>query len=182
MTTEGWGNVPAEVNAEVNAGESKEAFNARRDAELLEWRSLKEQAAFYTAQEKEARAKVTATLFPQATKGTQRYELGHGYKVKLVYGFTYTLGNKDLVDPATNEKIPVNKQVEELENAIAQLGNEGPFLADRLIKWKPELVEREYLALDKENPTHMEAKELIDAILTVKPASPQLTLEEPKAQ
>lgn len=180
--TNGWAAMQPEATVEAGAGETPAEFQARRDREILEWRGLKEQAAFYVEREREARAKVTGTLFPEARKGTQRYELGQGYKVKLVYGFTYTLGDKDLIDPATGNKVPVASQVEGIEDAIEELGNEGPFLVERLFRWKPELVEKEYLALDPENPTHVKVKALIDSILTVKPASPQLELEEPKAK
>ena len=185
MANEGWGNIAseatAEATAEAGAAETQEQFIARRDAEILEWRGLKEQSSFYVNAEREARAKVTATLFPAARKGTQRYELGAGYKVKLVYGFNYKLGNKELVDPATNELTPINKQGKVVEDPIGEIGNEGPFLAERLIRWKPELVEKEYLALDPEIPAHVEVKALIDAILTITPATPTLELEEPKA-
>ena len=180
MTNQGWGTPPV-ANAEAGAAETPEQFNARRDAEILSWRGLKQQLDFYKLEENKARLAVTATLFPTPKKGTQRYELGAGYKVKLVHGNNYKLGNKDLVDPVEGEAIPINKQVEALEDAIREVGNEGSFLADRLIKWKPELSESEYLALDPENETHMKVKALIDANLTITPATPQLTLEEPKA-
>lgn len=177
---EGWGNIAPEATAEAAPAETPEEFAARRDNAILTWRNNRQQLDFWKTEEANIRADVTAICFPNARKGTQRYDLGAGYKLKLVYGFNYTLGNKEMVDPSTNELIPVNKQVEDLEEAISQLGNEGPFLAERLIRWKPELVEKEYLALDPEIPAHAEAKALIDAILIVKPASPQLTLEEPK--
>jgi hypothetical protein len=180
MTNEGWAGYNAEANAEAAPTETPQAFAARRDNEIMEWRGLKEQATFYVEQERLARAKVASTLFPNAHKGTQRYELGAGYKVKLQYGFTYTLGDKDLVDPATNAKVPIASQVEGIEDAIAALGNEGPMLADRLIRWKPELVESEYLKLNPEFEIEKQVKALIDSILTVKPKSPVLELEEPK--
>jgi hypothetical protein len=182
MTNQGWGVPPAEANVEAAPVETPEEFAARRDNAILTWRHDKQQLDFWKGNEAARRAEVTAICFPEAKKGTQRYPLGSGYALKLVYGYNYKLGNKEMVDPINpGEAIPVRKQVEMLEDAIAELGNEGPFLAQRLIKWTPELVEREYLALDSDNETHMKAKALIDAILTITPASPQLALEEPKA-
>lgn len=181
MNNTGWGDYKPEVQAAPMPMESEAEFTARRDTEILNWKADKEKLAFYKAEEAASRARVTATLFPTPKKGTQRYELGNGYRVKLVHGNNYTLGNKDMPHPLEPGALyPVNKQVEDLQEAIANLGNEGPFLAERLIKWKPELSETEYLALDPEIEVHREAKALIDAILTVKPASPQLELEEPK--
>lgn len=182
MNNAGWGDYNPEVQAVAGAAETPEAFTARRDAEILGWREDKQQLDFWKEREAASRITVSATLFPTPRKGTQRYELGAGYKVKLIHGLNYTLGDKDMVDPLRpGETIPVNRQVEDLQEAIAQVGNEGAFLADRIIKWRPELSATEYEALDPENPNHMRIKELIDAILTIKPASPQLTLEEPKA-
>jgi hypothetical protein len=55
-------------------------------------------------------------------------------------------------------------------------------IAERIVKWKPDLSVSEYETLAaSENETDIKAKTLIDAILTVKPASPQLTFEPPKA-
>lgn len=181
MNNTGWGDYKPEAAVEAAPAETPEEFAARRDKEILAWNADKQQLGFYKAQEAASRAAVATTLFPTPRKGTQHYELGHGYKVTLVHGLTYTLGNKDMPDPLNpGETIKVEKQVEDLQEAIANLGNEGPFLAERLIKWKPELSETEYKALDADNPTHMQAKALIDAILTTKPASPQLTFVEPK--
>lgn len=147
---------------------------------IQSWREAKFALDQWKNIEAERRAAASQAYFANPTKGTNRVELGGGYKLKLVFGYNYTLGNKDMIDPATNEKVPIAKQVEALEDAIDALGNEGPFLRERLIRWKPELVESEYLKLNPEFPIEKEVKELIDAILTIKPASPQLTFEEPK--
>lgn len=139
------------------------------------WLGIKQQLATVTLEEKELRATITGAFFPNPSKGTQRFDLGGGYKMKLVHGYRYELGNKDA-------ETSIEAQAQTLHQQIAALGNEGPFLADRLIKWKPELVAKEYEALDMANPTHAKAKELIEQILTVKDNSPQLTFEEPKAK
>lgn len=182
MNNAGWGDYQAEVKVEAASEETEEAFRARRDAAILGWREDKQQATFWKQRETASRATVSSILFPNPVKGTQRYDLGAGYKVKLVFGFNYTLGIKDMPNPLEpGETISIEKQAEDLQEAIRQVGNEGPFLADRLIKWKPELSATEYEALDPDNPNHMKIKALIDAIMTKKPASPQLELEEPKA-
>lgn len=187
MNTEGWpsighNNPPAEVSVEVGAApiETPEEFVARRDAEIQTWLDAKpalEQAKSFEA---EARAIVTKTLFPSPKKGTQRYNLNGGYKVKLVYGLTYSLGDKDKVDDE-GKKVSIESQVRAIEEKICDLGAEAELLCERLIRWKPELSASEYEKLDADNPTQLAIRNLIDQILTVKPASPQLTFEEPKA-
>lgn len=160
--------------------ETPEQLIRRRDAEIQQW--LDDKAALTTIKDAEAnsRFKLTGTCFPNPTKGTQRYALAGGYNLKLVHGWTYTLGDKTL----TRDGLPVSiyDQVVELETAIRNLGAEGNLLAERLINWKPELKVPEYeaLARDTASEVEVEAKNLIDAMLTVKPASPQLAFEEPK--
>ena len=155
--------------------ETPEALVARMKPTIENWLGLKANLAAVTLSEKEARATVSSAMFPSPVKGTQRFDLGGGYKLKLVHGYTYSLGIKDA-------ETSIEIQVQQLHAAIASLGNEGPFLADRLIRWKPELVASEYEKLDMSNPTHAKAKELIGDLLAVKDASPQLTFEEPKAK
>lgn len=210
MTSEGWGEQPAPIGhnsgeaggwpvtqteAEAAAPvqkfeviypgqpdtEDPEHFRLRRNAEIEHWLNAKPILESAKQNEMDLRTKVTATLFPAPKKGTQRYDIGGGYKVKLVHGWTYTLGDKDMVDPANDMKIPIRKQIEDLERAIIDThGEAGLQLVKRLISWKPDLSGAEYEKLDPENPLEVEVKTMIDAVLTIKPASPQLTFEEPK--
>jgi hypothetical protein len=171
-----------EVEVKAGAPETPEAFAARRDAEIKAWLAAKTKLVTVKEQEASKRLTVAQMLFPNPTLGTQRYDLGGGYKIKLAFKYTYTLGNKEMIDPLDpTQKIPVNKQVEQLEEAIYNLGNAGPSLAERLIKWTPSLNDAEYRKLNLELDTERQAKELIDTILTIKPASPTLEFEEPKA-
>ena len=161
--------------------ETAEQYIARRDAEISQWLADKAALEAAKAAEAKSRAAVTATLFPTPTKGTQRYDLNAGYKVKLVHGLNYKLGDKDKIGD-DGQKIPVRKQVEALVERIAAVGNEGPLLADRLIKWTPELVPGEYEALDSDFEEQAKIRALVDEMLTVTAASPQLTFEEPKSK
>lgn len=170
-----------ETNATAGAAETEAQFIARRDAEISTWLDRKAALESIKPQELEARDKVAATLFPNPKKGTNRYHLNGGYSVKLVYGTNYTLGDKDKVDVERQEKVPVADQVNAILQEIAKLGNRGPELAATLVKWKPELNEKAYLALDPAaDETDAKAKQLIDSILTTKPATPQLSFEIPK--
>lgn len=171
-----------ELEAIAGEQETPEQLAARRAAVIKAWLDAVTPKKEWEAYEKLKRAEATALCFPNPVKGTQRFELGGGYKLKLVHGVTYSLGDKDMVDPTLNEKVSIETQVNGTLEAIRALGNEGPFLADRLVKWKPELSATEYeaLATDGASEAQKEAKKLIDSILTIKPASPQLSYEEPK--
>ena len=112
--------------------------------------------------EMELRKQVQKMFFPTPEKGTQRVDLAMGYKLKLVHKINYTLGNNDLVNKALDE--------------MAAVGNEGTFIAERLVSWKPSLSVREYDAL---NPQY---KAIINKVLTTSDGAPTLEIEEPKAK
>ena len=159
---------------------SNESLEERRRIAIQDWRNAIEPAKEWQAYERAKRAEVVAVCFPSPIKGTNRFALDDGSSIKMTYSFTYTLGDKDLVDPELGEKVPIDTQVNAVLTAIEQLGPEAALLAKRLVKWKPELVETEYRKLRKDIQLETEIKKLIDSILTVKPASPQLQLEPPK--
>lgn len=162
--------------------EEPETWRLRRNAEIEHWLAAKPVLENAKTNEMDLRTKVLATLFPSPKKGTQRYELGGGFQVKLVYGLTYTLGNKEAVD-AEEKPIAIERQVRDLEDkVIAEHGDAGEQILKRLIKWKPELSGAEYEKLDEDVPLELAVRNAIAEILTVKPASPQLTFEEPKAK
>ena len=172
-----------EVEATAGVELTPEQTLERARKAVAAWQSSVKPFQEWKAFEAAKRLEAAQLCFPNPVKSTQRFDLGGGYKLKLVYGLTYTLGDKDLVDPILNEKVLIETQVRGTLEAIEALGPVGELLANRLIKFKPELSEAEYKALSSEGATeiHAEAKKLIDTILIIKPASPQLTYEEPKA-
>lgn len=148
---------------------------AKRDTLIENWMAA--QATLKAAKETEMdlRNQVSEMLFPTKVKGTQRYELGAGYFVKLVHKLNYKLGDTELKDKEGN-KIKVQQQVENVMEAIEKCGNEGAFLVDRLIKTEYKLAEGEYTKLDDGSPI----KKLINSILVTSDSAPSLEMEEPK--
>ncbi len=151
-------------------------WHAKRDQFILEWQRAKTLLNSAKEVEMELRKQLQDMLFPNPTKGTQRYDLGNGYKIKLVHKINYKLGDKERIDPDTGDKIPVVDQVETIMSEIEKCGNEGKFLVDRLIKTSYDLSISEYEKLDSTSPI----KKLIDDILITSPAAPAIELEEPK--
>ena len=129
---------------------------------LADWRLWKDSLAIAKEKELELRKQVQKMFFPTPEKGTQRVGLPNGYKLKLVHKINYTLGNNDLVNKALDE--------------MSAVGNEGTFIAERLVSWKPSLSVREYDAL---NPQY---KAIINKVLTTSDGAPTLEIEEPKAK
>lgn len=147
---------------------------------VKKWQADKAAAASTKAAEMESRKALTDMLFPVKTKGTQRFGFQNGYAIKLVHKLNMKLG-LDLTDPATGQKVEKNTQIEAAMDAIEAAGPQGKFLVDRLIKTQYELSQGEYNKLSADVEEQAQIKAIIDEILIVSDASPELELEEPKA-
>lgn len=156
------------------------APDAATENEIVLWLDAKRIAVAAVEAEREARAALTAKLFPTPKKGTQRFPLPRGYALKLVQSYKYDLCKTD-ADGVKLERDEINRRVDELIDALEMLGSEGASMAARLVKWSAELSGSEYEKLDIEFPTQAEIKRLIDEQLVISPASPQLEFEVPKA-
>lgn len=138
---------------------------------LLAWNSEKSTLASVKARESAMRAEIVRRFFPKIEKGTNRFDLGKGYKLKAVHDLNYSVENGD--------------KLTDVLKRMSETGNEGPFIAARIIKRKPELSVSEYNALlnnaDDGNGTARAILTILNEILTIKPGSTALEIEEPKA-
>ena len=141
----------------------KQLSEDEKNALLLNWKSAKTQLNAIKETEMSLRLQVQEAFFPVAsrTKGTQRYQLGEGWAVKLVAKYDYKLDG-DKVEAALDQ--------------IEAQGPGGALIAERLVKFTPTLSQTEYKQLGEVD------KPIIDAILTITPATPSLELEEPKVK
>jgi len=147
--------------------------NAARDAVILAWRDKAEQLERLKAEELIARNAV-AKLFSDPKEGTNTIALGNGYELKYVHSFNFNLSNSDKPKPESG-MLPLATDV--ALDAIEKMGNEGKFIAERLVKWSPELSITEYRLLADDSPI----KKAIDKALKISPAAPKITLVVPKA-
>jgi hypothetical protein len=136
---------------------------------IAKWRDAKIAATKAVADEKALRAAMVALCFPDPKIGTNNLDIGRGYTLKFVRSLNYKLDTKD-VDATTGLS-----NTDRALDIIRSTGNDGPFIADRLVKWKPELSVTEYKAL---SDTH---KKIIDKVVTTSDASPEVEMVPPKA-
>lgn len=139
---------------------------AKRDAKILEWQEAVKQLAAAKNAEAALRKQVLVECFDfeaDDREGTQNVELGNGYKLKAVFKLNRRLNNKD-------------EAVDKVLTKIEKSGAEGQFIAERLVKWKPELALSEYKKLPEK------FKKLIDEVLTASPGMPALELVVPKSK
>lgn len=137
-----------------------------RDELLTAWKEAKAALDRYKALESEHRKSVVETFSQDAKpghSGTENVDVGWGYKLKIVHGLTYKLDN-------ANDGEKLDKVLDQIEKSMEG----GNIIAERLVKWKPELSVSEYKLLSPAN------KALIDSVLTITDATPTVTLVAPK--
>ncbi len=167
-----WNTNTAPTAWPVNPTPSSPYDAMNEDMLLLEWQKKKDAIETAKAEEMELRKYIVKREFPKPDEGTNTKELGEGYKLKAVVKYNYTLADND--------------KVEECLNHISALGNEGPFIADRLVSWKPSFLKTEYTDLlerkDKGDERAIKILNIIDGMLTIKEAAPTLEIVEPKVK
>jgi hypothetical protein len=135
----------------------------RKDALLLQWEAAASALAKAKETEMNLRSQVVEAFYPaHKDEGTENVELGNGFKLKAVFKMSRRLAAIDAVNDALNK--------------IEATGPEGKFIAERIVRWKPELDKKEY---DQLGP---QCKSIIDTVLTISPATPALEIVEPKAK
>ena len=137
---------------------------------LMLWQAKAKELETVKAAELVLRNEVFRLAFANPKEGTNSIEMGNGYQLKAVYKYNYSLSESK---QPRNGGTPFATTV--ALNAIEALGNEGKFLAERVVTWKPELSIKEYRDLD---PKY---KVLLDKALTITPGTPALSIKAPAA-
>ena len=142
-----------------------------RDECLLAWQKIKDQITTLKEQEQEFRKYIVKRAFPDAKEGMNNQDLGNGYQLKAGVKFNYNLDQT---------------KVENCLDRIAKIGNQGEFIADRLVKVTYSFLLTEYRNLqEQEKDGSKDAKEIlaiVNEMLTVDDAMPTLEIKEPKAK
>lgn len=130
-----------------------------KEQALIEWQAAA--TALEAAKATEAKLRIEVVgLFPfDDEEGTQNIDLANGWKLKAVKKQNYKL-----------DALKVDAALEKME----KLGEAEKLLAERLVKFKPELSISEYRIL----PAN--CRGIIDDVLTVSPGMPSLELVPPK--
>lgn len=142
------------------------------DQLLLAWDDIKKAIDKAKAQEMDLRKYIVNRAFPKKTEGMNTKELGKGYELKAAVKYNYNLADNDTVENCLAK--------------VAALGNQGPFIADRLVSWKPSFLLTEYRQLGEDAAKGEKfAQEVLKAItpmLTISEAAPSLEIKEPKSK
>lgn len=177
MWSNSWAQDAHGPTAMANAFPPSNPWDAKpQDEVLLEWQRLQQTLAKAKADEMEFRKYVVSRAFPNKQEGTNTLELGNGYELKAQIKFNYKLADNDTVEKCLDK--------------IAKTGNQGPFIADRLVSWTPNFLLTEYRQLQESatnndpmisGPAKAILKE-VEVMLTIDDAAPTLNIKEPKAK
>lgn len=140
-----------------------------RDELLAIHQQLKDQIEELKKAELDLRKYIVVKAFPEAMEGTNTQELGNGYTLKAVVKKNYNLDND-------------NQKIWDTLERIEKIGNQGKFIAERLISWKPSFLLTEYRKLQEDANESEDAKAIlreITDILTITDGTPTLEIKEP---
>jgi hypothetical protein len=167
-----WSNEWAKSEAVQPTAPSNPYDAMSEDQLLMAHKKLQEDLSALKEKEMELRKYIVSRAFPNRNEGTNTKELGNGYELKAVVKFNYKLSDNDVVEKTLAE--------------IAAVGNEGAFIADRLVCWTPNFYKTEYNKLQDDAAAGSETAKtilkLVDKMLTITDAAPTLTIKEPKAK
>jgi len=143
-----------------------------RDDLLVMWDAAKKDLADAKETEMEMRKYIVSRAFPTPKEGVNTLELGNGYQLKAGVKFNYNL--KD----TTTVKNTLYK--------ISEIGNQGSFIANKLVSWTPNFLLTEFRQLEENaNSGSLEAKEILKLcheMLEITNAAPTLNIKEPKVK
>lgn len=163
---------PEWLTLEIEKTLKQNSLLLNNDGMLMLWKRSKEILDHFKEEEMQYRKICAAFLVPAKTEGTTNVELGAGYKAKVVNKYNYKL-------PPDNDKVWLTL------DKISAIGNEGKFIADRLVSWHPTFLKTEYVTLQEEAEKGSEAAKSIlkivnDELITIELAAPTLEIKEPK--
>lgn len=143
-----------------------------QDEILMLHQLMKERLTNLKEEEMELRKYIVKRAFPNPNEGVNTLELGNGYQLKAKVAFNYKLENNDKVEAGLEK--------------ISSIGNDGAFIADRLVSWTPNFLLTEYRALQEASDGgSMTAKAILKEVhefLVITDAAPTLEIKEPRAK
>lgn len=146
-------------------------YVAERDKTLMAWETSKKEVEAAKEKEMQLRKKAVALMHdPSRTGSTENVDLGGGwkatFKVPVKYSFVKNVDGK-------TDKAKIERALSKIEKD----GEAGELVAERLVKWTPELSLTEYKQLPEKY-----LKIINEVLETSTDGAPTLEIKEPKAK
>ena len=138
---------------------------------VAEWKECRDTFEYYKEKEQNYRARIGMLVFPDAKSGAETKELGAGYRITYTPKTNYTL--KPPADGPADCKIVDAMTM--LADEMRLASNEGAFIFERLVSWKPSLSVAEYKRLSPE------LRKIVDRYVTTSEGAPSISIKEPAA-
>jgi len=142
-----------------------------RDTVLLHWQQAKDVLETAKATEMDWRKYVVKRAFPNPDEGMNTLDLGNNYQLKASVKYNYNLDTD-------------NKKVNAMLDKLAITGNDGSFIAERLVSWKPSFLLTEYRVIQDEaeegNQLAKQRLKIIAEALTITDGAPTVDIKENK--
>jgi hypothetical protein len=170
MTNEGgWSQTPQQ---ELVKGSPE--WLAERDRILAAWEKAKVDLEKAKADEMDRRKEFVKFAFDnEKLSGTERIPLSNGYEAKAVKKLNF----KFVSDVEGVEALDaLDAALTEIEN----VGPEGKFVAERLVRWSADLSLTEYKLLEKGGEFGVKVKSIIDRVIETTEGAPTLEIIPPK--
>ena len=165
--------LPEWMTPELYDALNREGLMFNKDGMLMLHQRTKEKLDHFKALEMEYRKVCAKILVEKPKEGMNTVELGNGYQAKVGIKYNYKLDSN-------------NDKVWEGLEKIEKIGNQGKFIAERLVSWTPNFLLSEYRKLQEDaQDGSQEAKQMLEAInefMTITEAAPTLEIREPKAK
>lgn len=161
------------LKARIKNGETLNAEESvwYRDYLLMFWQNSK--VALERAKEIEMDARKAAVDFmrdPAKAGTTENVALGNGYSAKMKTPVNYNFVKTE--DGAKINKLAIEKALQKIEKD----GEVGELIAERLVKWTPDLSLTEYKLLSEKH------RKIIDEVIITSEGTPMLEIKEPKSK
>ena len=144
-----------------------------KDGMLMLHQNTKQKLDHFKSLEMEYRKVCAAILVEKPKEGMNTVELGNGYQAKIGVKYNYKLDSN-------------NDRVWSGLEKIEKIGNQGKFIAERLVSWTPNFLLSEYRKLQEDaEDGSFEAKQMLSIVnefMTITEAAPTLEIKEPKAK
>lgn len=160
---------PATDKPPIVYNKPKSLADMSQDELLMLWQVKKDALTKAKEDEMDLRKYIVTRAFPAKVEGTNTLELGAGYTLKAQIKFSYKLSDNDTVEKTLDK--------------ITAIGNQGAFIAERLVSWTPNFLLTEYRNLVEAASSSHEAQEILAAVgemLIIDDAAPTLEIKEPR--
>lgn len=162
---------PSWLTNDIEAALLAKNYPVNQDGMIMLWKDAETNLKAVKELEMDYRKVCVSFLTPTKPEGITNVPLGETWNAKVVNKYNYNLKDNDTVNKALDK--------------IAKVGNQGAFIAERLVSWTPSFLKTEYNILKEEaDKGSTDAKAILEIVnnemLIITDGAPTLDVKEKK--